>query len=229
MDQALLFWLNGFVGQWPAFDHFVDGVSGDHVLRSTVPVFLFGLCWFGATEPAARARMALGLVAMCVAAIASVALQMTLNVHSRPLLDPSLGIHSLTSPELLSWVRFKHPNSFPSDTTTLYTALATVIFMERRALGLVALVWAIAVVALPRAYFGFHYPSDLLAGMLLGGGVVALATRWKVLIHAAERLLTPTGIAYPAVNALLLAFFIDMATLFSGSRSFVSLLLSLVR
>ncbi len=59
-------------------------------------------------------------------------------------------------------------SSFPSDTAALAFALATAVFLRSRALGLVCLFWALVVTSLPRVYAGYHYPSDIFAGGLIG-------------------------------------------------------------
>lgn len=59
-------------------------------------------------------------------------------------------------------------SSFPSDTSALAFAIATGILLASRRLGIAALLWVAVVVAFPRAYGGLHYPSDLIAGALIG-------------------------------------------------------------
>ena len=229
MDSFLFSWLTGFVGRWPDFDRFAAAMGGDHFLRSAVPVFIFGLCWFAAHDLERRARLICGLAAMCLATLASVALQGVLNVHVRPVLDPSLGINPANSPEFSVWLTSDHSNSFPSDTSTLYFGLATIILLERRALGVVAMCWTLLVVALPRVYFGYHYPSDILAGWVGGSALTAWAmlARWPS--RLVGRLIEPVGSLRPVVDALLIVFFADMVNLFGGSRHLASTLLSFAR
>ena len=59
-------------------------------------------------------------------------------------------------------------NSFPSQSTALYAAVAAGIYSVNRIVGS-ALWFAVAgLVSLPRVFVGGHYPSDVLAGLLLG-------------------------------------------------------------
>ena len=44
----------------------------------------------------------------------------------------------------------------------------TGIWLASRPLGVVAFLWAMAFGAIPRIYAGFHYPSDILGGMVIG-------------------------------------------------------------
>ena len=49
--------------------------------------------------------------------------------------------------------------------------MATGLFFVSRILGTIAIAHAIFIISLPRVYLGLHYPTDILAGALLGIGV----------------------------------------------------------
>lgn len=61
-------------------------------------------------------------------------------------------------------------NSFPSQSTALYAAVAAGIYSLRRALGMWAWLGVGVLVALPRMYLGGHYLTDVLAGLVAGLG-----------------------------------------------------------
>lgn len=67
-----------------------------------------------------------------------------------------------------------HSGSFPSSHAANGFAVAAVLFEVRRRLGWIALGLA-ALIAYSRVYVGVHYPSDLLAGAILGFAVGRLA------------------------------------------------------
>lgn len=62
--------------------------------------------------------------------------------------------------------------SFPSDHATVAGAVAVGLLLVHRRWGVLASVAAVAM-AVARVYAGAHYPSDVLAGLVLGGGVAA--------------------------------------------------------
>lgn len=67
--------------------------------------------------------------------------------------------------------------SFPSDHATASFAIAIAIFLRHRGWGVLALI-AAAVLSVGRVAVGVHYPSDVLAGAVLG--TMAALTLWWV-------------------------------------------------
>lgn len=85
--------------------------------------------------------------------------------------------------------------SFPSDHATMAGAVAVGLLFANRRWGIVASMAAV-LMAFTRVYVGAHYPSDVLAGLALGGLVAATGAIWLVpLIDRGVRRLatTPAG------------------------------------
>ncbi len=89
----------------------------------------------------------------------------------RPIDNPELHLKLAF---VLNPATFKSWSSFPSDHAALFFALATGIYLVSRRMGWLVYLYTAVVIALPRVYLGIHYPSDILAGALLG--VVAAST-----------------------------------------------------
>lgn len=87
-------------------------------------------------------------------------------------------------PELELIIRAPRDASFPSGHTLTSFAAATALFLAERHLGSIALVLA-ALIAFSRMYLYVHYPSDVLAGVLLGSGFGYMSFKmldmWKFL------------------------------------------------
>jgi undecaprenyl-diphosphatase len=86
--------------------------------------------------------------------------------------NPLLGLqlpYDMKPDTLLQW------SSFPSDNATLFFGLATALWMVSKRLGLFAYSYVLLMIVLPRIYLGIHFPTDIIAGALLGIGAVSLA------------------------------------------------------
>lgn len=79
--------------------------------------------------------------------------------RSRPFVADPSGVHLFS--------RHAADASFPSDHATAAVAIAVAILLRKRAWGIVALALAM-VVSIGRIALGLHYPSDVLAGTVLG-------------------------------------------------------------
>jgi len=65
------------------------------------------------------------------------------------------------------WARNSKHGSFPSDTVALLAAMAFGIFSWNRTIGIIAILFVTFAGILPRLYFGLHYPSDMIIGLLI--------------------------------------------------------------
>ena len=109
-------------------------------------------------------------------------------------------------------------SSFPSDTTALAAALATVIWLASRRAGAIALAW-LSVIALVKLVAGYHYPSDLLAGSFIGIGAALLVSAPALIRRTASPLVDGFAVKAPGPFWLLmfLALF-QLATMFNDVR-----------
>lgn len=81
-------------------------------------------------------------------------------------------------PEMTLLVPPLNDFSFPSGHTFSSFASATALFLNHRREGLIAYLWA-ALIAFSRLYLYVHFPSDILAGIILG--VASGWTAYKVI------------------------------------------------
>jgi membrane-associated phospholipid phosphatase len=135
------------------------------------PIF-FCICylWFSTNDVNVRTRIIMGGLACILGVLISVFCQSHIPIHIRPVFDNRLGIVNI-----LNWSKErtdKRIYSFPSDTATLYFALVTIVFLESRKMGLLSFLWAIFTAGVCRVAVGVHYPSDILAGMIVGTTLV---------------------------------------------------------
>jgi len=88
-------------------------------------------------------------------------------------------------------VKIPHDYSFPSGHSNASFAVATAIFMRNKKLGIPALILA-AIIALSRLYLFVHWPTDVLAGVVIGvcGGISTYFLTnfiWKKLVKSADK------------------------------------------
>lgn len=167
MDYRLERALNGPAGHHP----FLDALMRDAATWA-VPVFIaIVVAWFAVGYLRGPREVRRGaLTALLAAGGALLVNQGVLLLWSRPRpfdAHPQ-SVHTL--------VARSADGSFPSDHAAAAVAIATVLVMAHRRLGLVALA-AAALVCVARVYVGAHYPGDVLAGAAIGAGVAWLAYR----------------------------------------------------
>lgn len=81
-------------------------------------------------------------------------------------------------PEIEMLIRIPGDYSFPSGHTMSSFAAAAGVFLWDKRWGMAALMGA-ALIAASRMYFYVHYPTDILAGLVIGL-LLALAARWLI-------------------------------------------------
>jgi len=176
LDRLGVEFLNQFSRSDPSFDQLVVDIADSALLKGGLFMAYFWWLWFRPEGDSAKRRsgILLSLAGAILAVAAARVLQRLLPSHDRPLhaadlaFLPPVGV----KPETLSdW------SSFPSDHAALFFALSAAIWVQSRSLGALAAIWGLLVIGLPRIYLGYHYPSDVLAGALLGIGVTMVTLR----------------------------------------------------
>ena len=170
-DIFLFHSVNAWCGN-RVLDHLVNYEEQHDLLKGGIFLAVYWWFWFapsGERWNTNRRRIIAALIGVFFALVAARALAMALPFRMRPMFAAGIGYHPpsiLVTPDMEDW------SSFPSDTATVFFALAFGIFYFSRPLGLLLMGYAVVWICLPRLYLGGHYPSDLVAGALLGVTVV---------------------------------------------------------
>ncbi|WP_345817161.1 phosphatase PAP2 family protein (plasmid) [Paraburkholderia sp. PREW-6R] len=207
-------------------DHIVKAVADLYTFKGLVLIPILWWIWF---QPGERSNWRREII---IATIASGWLALAcgrllaecLPFRVRPIYELRLHLHftSAWDPTLSKW------SSFPSDHAMLWMAVALGIFFIRPGIGLLAMLYTAVFICLPRAYLGFHYPTDLLAGAAIGVAITYVMTR-----DAVRRLYAPKVLRWvehrPGLSAML-AFVVclELVTQFDELRSLASSVLKAV-
>lgn len=225
LDRWAAVWINGPAGRSPLLDALVFDIAESLSLKGGLFFAVYWGLWF-ADRLCFRRALAAAMIGAVIAALLSRLLQIALPFHTRPLHTPDLGLHVAIGVDPLSLNKF---SSFPSDHAFLFFALCVPLWRWSRQLGVAAAIWTLLVIGLPRIYLGYHYPSDVLGGAILGALTMIVAIR----------LLEPTALASWLVEfserrpALFygVGFFLtfEVATLFADLRHFGLLALRVLK
>lgn len=153
------------LGRYPIFDLGVQSAIRHHLFGG----FWFGACLFvfwtlGARPGGDTVRRR--VLTILIGSTGAIVLALVLG-----------GLFSWLPPSLNPVLTHYYPsylleninvNSFPSQSTALYAAVAAGIFSLNKAVGSALWVGVGVLVSLPRLYVGGHYPTDVFVGVLLG-------------------------------------------------------------
>ena len=173
MRWAILSWdvhIIQFFNQFSGKSYFFDLLVVKFLGLNTVKMLPIALCmvwiWFDEkSQDKRRWQLGQALAAGLVALVVSRVIQNLMPHHPRPIYAPDLGF---VPPFGASLDIFRDWSSFPSDNAALAFALAAGIWRASRVQGAFCLFWALFVVSFPRVYAGYHYPSDILSGAIVG-------------------------------------------------------------
>lgn len=172
-DRSLLLWINSPAGQNGVIDGFVYGLGESNLVKGGIFLAFYWWLWFD-RDGSQRRDVVVALAAAIITAVLSRGLQIGLPFHLRPLHTPGLGTHLPygVDPTILNTF-----SSFPSDHAMLFSALSVPLWWRSRWLGVAAMLWTALLIGVPRIYLGYHFPSDVIAGMLLGVVVMVVLCR----------------------------------------------------
>jgi undecaprenyl-diphosphatase len=175
-DVSIISFLNQFAHRSSSLDYFIMLIGSNTLTKGGVITSLIWWAWFrpGANKVRDREYLFYGILACFVSVLAARALADVLPFRERPFLNAALHFqrpYDVDFNNVIGW------SSFPSDHAAVFFALATCILFVSRGAGILALAHALFVVSLPRVYMGIHYPTDILAGAVIG---VAFASSAKI-------------------------------------------------
>jgi membrane-associated phospholipid phosphatase len=154
-----------FLGKHPLFDHCVQsGIR--HNLLGGIPFAATAFYFWVQGEREHRWDVLRRMITIILGSFVAITLAL-ITGNALSWLPPQRqpGLEHLYPSYLLA---DPNTNSFPSDSTALFTSIAIGVLSLNRVAGAALLLAVPLLISLPRMYVGGHYPTDVLAGLLVG-------------------------------------------------------------
>lgn len=173
-DKAIFLWINGRAGQVALLDRAISWLASDYLIPVSLSLALVAL-WFIGRDAQTRQRYQLGLFAALTSmALSSLCVFIINAYYSRP--RPYLALPDVT----LLFYRPTDP-SFPANSAAAVFGISAVIWSVNRPIG-TAMFAASALYGFARVFAGVHYPTDIIAGALIGVVVALLVLKLRDLL-----------------------------------------------
>jgi undecaprenyl-diphosphatase len=220
-DRALAVAANEFAGRSIILDSLVNDA-----LATALPVggvFIAALCWFWfETDKSGvhsqRRDVVTALLAITVVAIALWLLKAVLPFRPQPLNDPSLG---LRVPFGVYPTSVSAYSAFPSGHAAFYFAFSVPLWMRSRWLGITAAVWISLTICFPLLYRGDHWPSDIVAGAVIGVALMMLLCRLVGATGLPDRVVRFSTTHPSAFYAIAWLYALEIAELFGDVQAYL--------
>ena len=221
-DASILAYVNSFAQTSRHFDYLLWAISENHLLKGAIPITVLWFFWFhkekrnDASSSRLREQVIITLLACFVAIFIGRLLALTLPFRPRPITN--IAMHFVI-PYGLGHRIFDGMSSFPSDHATFMLSLATGIWLISKRVGVATLFYVISIVLLPRIYLGLHYPTDIIAGAVIGVLITLILHNNKTINKLAVTPLIVWSEKSPALFYML--FFLttyEMASMFDDLR-----------
>jgi undecaprenyl-diphosphatase len=214
LDLSIFQAINGFCGQNPILDRFAF-LMDFGTLKGLAFMGTFGVLWFQRADDQARRRETLVIMffAILLSIVAARAASILLPFRIRPMFISGIGYQA----PLFPVGNFEDWSSFPSDTATYFFVLTAGFWFLSRWLGFLWACFSI-IVMLARVYLGIHYPSDVLAGALLGISITVVINNEFVHARIASPIVAAERRAPAIFYGLLFPILFEAATIFQFTR-----------
>lgn len=223
MNVNLYLYMHELSEQFGVFAFLASEIFLNPFIKNVPPVIIYWVLWFSPNDNIAikRQKLIITLFVAVSAIFLGRVTNMVLPFKLRPMYDAAVTQNPVVNPVLSEW------SAFPSDHAVLFFSLAACFLLINRFAGSLALLHAVFIVSIPRILYGFHWPSDILGGAIIGVTVALISMNFATRYFDRTRLYTLARgrplILYPTLIFLTM----QIATMFVTMRMVASTILSL--
>jgi membrane-associated phospholipid phosphatase len=215
-DLAIMHSVNSLANRSWIADATLVQVADNVFLVGGILMAMFWWAWMehGKESLEKRETLACILVLIPFGVLVARVLAFSLPYRERPLHEPLLHFrlpYTANPQNLIHW------SSFPSDHATVVFCVAAGLWMVSGRLGALAIGYAAAMISFPLIYTGAHFPTDILAGALLGTGI-AFLSEVSSLRNAVGRALTYLDRRPAYLYCLLFIWTFEIGEMFDSVR-----------
>lgn len=213
-DNSIINWLNHLTPRPNLFSSIMVLIWDNDLVKGAVLVMLMWYLWFSNKhkQPHTQERILLSIIACFVAIVVGRALTYILPYRARPVINADVHIATHVQMGISNW------SSFPSDHAVMFFSLATGLYLISKKIGLFSYIYVSIFIFLPRIYLGLHYPTDIMAGAIIG-----ILITWLISLQNLTQAIIKRSMdfasRYPGIfYALFFVLTFQIATLFDESR-----------
>ncbi len=172
-DLIAIGFLSKFSLRYVEFDRFVELISTNNMFKGGVLLPIVWWAWFKAGERQQSNRLHLvAMLASCaVSMLLARVLATVLPFRERPVFSEELNSFF---PKGIVQVALDNWSSFPSDHAALFFTLSTGLLFVSKPAGIFAICYTALFIGFPRIFLGLHFPTDVIAGAIIGIAVAVL-------------------------------------------------------
>lgn len=219
-DSSILHSMDLLASKWPNFDRVLEFVTGNALIQGTLAAACFWWYWFRSDTETTMRRTREHLVATLYSSVAAIIVARTmadaLPFRVRPRWETALGYVIPSAPNANVYVNW---SSFPSDHAVLFASIAAGFCFISARTGTFLFLYYLAISALPLMFLGYHYPTDIIAGSLIGVAISCVFNSARIREPLSRPVLRWERASQSSFFAALFFVTYQIASMFNSVRS----------